>query len=58
MSLDYICLQSLLQAEPEAMEFYDALSENARGEISKRASHVNSFEDLKAMARNLVGENT
>jgi len=56
MSLDHNSLQSLLQADSEAMQFYDSLPETVRYQISKRAGHVNSFDDLKAMAQNLTGE--
>lgn len=57
MSLEYNSLQNLLQSDVNAMNFYDSLPESARYQISRRAKHVNSFDDLKAMAENLVGDN-
>lgn len=56
MTFEYSSLQDLLQSNADAMIFYDSLPDAARDQISKRAQHVNSFYDLKAMAQNLVGE--
>lgn len=55
MTMKYNNLQNLLQSEHRAMNYFDALPENVRENISERATHIHSFSDLEAVAENLIG---
>lgn len=52
--LKYSDLDSLLQSEPEARQYYDALPDYVREQISTRTTGVNSLASLKDYAENLT----
>lgn len=52
--MKYPDLNTLLQSEPEAQQYFDTLPDYARQQISTRADSVNSFASLKDYAENLL----
>lgn len=52
--LKYPDLHALLQADPEARSFFNALPDYVRDQISTRPGGVNSLESLSDYADNLL----
>lgn len=50
----YPDLDALLQSEPDAKRYFNALPDYAREQIRSRADGVNSFASLKDYAQNLT----
>lgn len=54
MNLHYPDLNALLQAEPEAKHYFDALPAYVQEHIRTRSGGVNSFASLQDYAENLT----
>jgi len=54
MSKTYLGLNSLLNDDPQAKQYYNNLPEYVREHINTRAHNVNSFNSLKDYAENLT----
>lgn len=52
--MKYPDMYALLQKEPKAKQYFDALPDYVRDQISTRAQNVNSFASLRDYAENLL----
>lgn len=52
--MKYPDLNTLLQNEPEARQYFNTLPDYAREQISTRAQNVNSFASLQDYAENIL----
>lgn len=52
--MQYPDLHALLQADPEARSFFNALPDYVRDQISTRPGGINSLESLSDYADNLL----
>lgn len=52
--MEYENMNSLLEAEPEARQYFDSLPDYVRSQIQTRAQNVNSLESLRDYAENLT----
>lgn len=56
--MKYPDLNTLLQQEPQAKAYFDALPDYVRSQIETRSGNVNSFASLRDYADNLTrGDN-
>lgn len=52
--MKYPDMYALISHMPEAKQYFDALPDYVRDQISSRAQNVNSLESLKDYAENLL----
>lgn len=52
--MKYPNLNVLLQNEPQAKQYFNALPDYVQSQITTRAWHVNSFDSLRDYAENLT----
>lgn len=50
----YLNLQSLVNSDSKAMEYFSSLPDYVREQIQSRADNVNSFDSLRDYAENLL----
>lgn len=56
--MKYSNLNALLQSEPQAKAYYNALPDYVQSQIASRPSHINSLDSLRDYAENLTrGDN-
>ena len=54
IAVKYPDLNSLLQNDTQARQYFDTLPDYAREQISTRAENVNSYASLKDYAENIL----
>lgn len=52
--MKYANLNSLLQSEPQARQYFNALPDYVQDQINTRPGNVNSFDSLRNYAENLT----
>lgn len=52
--MKYSDLNALLQSEPNARQYFDALPDYVQSQICTRPGNVNSFDSLRNYAENLT----
>lgn len=52
--MKYADLNALLQSEPQAKQYFNALPDYVRDQINTRPGHINSFDSLRDYAENLT----
>ena len=52
--MKYPNLTALLQSEPQAKQFFNALPDYVQSQITTRGGNVNSFDSLRDYAENLT----
>ena len=54
MPKKYSGLNSLLNEDQQAREYFDSLPDYVQGTIAERSGHINSLESLRDYAENLL----